>query len=804
MLYLTFGFSQQPTDCIDAVVVCGNSNISLDVNGIGTQELGFGQNCSGRENNSVWFKVTLVTNGTLGFTLRPNSTAITEDYDFFVFGPDVSCGNLGQSIRCSTTNPQQANQGNNLTGMNETSTDTTEGPGADGNSFVKWLDVLAGETYYIVIDRPIGNSPFSLEWTGSATFSDPPTDGSISTGTSLDLENCDVNMPFTDGFTNFNLTDNTAAIIGTQTDVNITYHASESDANIGFNELSSPYTNRANPQTIYARITNTITECFELTSFNLNVNFGPDFSQPSDYILCDDLNDGDDKNGQTIFNLSAKNDEVLNGQNPADFNISYYSSSTNAEIKNAALPNLYYNNTAFNEQIFVRIEDILNPDCKNITTLNLIVNPLPQAFNHTILQCDEDGLVDGFTTFNLNQANANLTGGVMGISTKFYTDTARTNQVNATSFNNTENPQTIYVELIDDQTGCTSYSQLTLEVSTTDVNDAALPPICDDDGTEDGFHVFNLNDANSLIITGIPLTGLNISYYETYNNALLEQSPLNTSFTNTIPYNQTIFARVENQNNCYGISEVSLSVNSLPDIVTNDLEYYCLNTFPVTIPINAEITNDSPSNYTYNWSTGENLYEIQINQTGTYTVTVTNANGCSKQRTIIVEPSNIATFESINVVDVVENNTITVLVSGEGDYEYQLVDNNNTIITPYQESNVFEYVAPGLYTVYVSDIKNNCGIVNSRVSVIGFPRFFTPNNDSVNDTWQVYGVSDMFQPQTKILIFNRFGKLIKELSPTSNGWDGTFNGTKLPTDDYWFYVKLEDGRIFKNHFTLKR
>jgi gliding motility-associated-like protein len=73
----------------------------------------------------------------------------------------------------------------------------------------------------------------------------------------------------------------------------------------------------------------------------------------------------------------------------------------------------------------------------------------------------------------------------------------------------------------------------------------------------------------------------------------------------------------------------------------------------------------------------------------------------------------------------------------------------------------------------------------------------------MNDTWQIYGVSKIFQPDSKIYIFNRFGKLIKEISPSEKGWDGTLNGKKLPTDDYWFQVTLQDGRMFKSHFTLK-
>ena len=62
----------------------------------------------------------------------------------------------------------------------------------------------------------------------------------------------------------------------------------------------------------------------------------------------------------------------------------------------------------------------------------------------------------------------------------------------------------------------------------------------------------------------------------------------------------------------------------------------------------------------------------------------------------------------------------------------------------------------------------------------------------------------MVQPGTVIRIFNRYGKLLKELNPLGQGWDGTFSGTNLPADDYWFQVNLEDGRVFKSHFTLKR
>lgn len=793
--------AQSPTDCIDSVTVCGNSDISLNSNGIGIQELS-GNNSCNQETNSIWLSVTLVTGGTLGFTLTPNSTNIVVDYDFFVFGPNVSCGNIGQAIRCSANNPMQSNQGNNLTGMNGTETDTFEGPGNGGNSFVRWLDVNAGETYYIVIDRPEGNSPFNLEWTGTATFAEPPTDESSISGTALDLEQCDDIAPFSDGISEFNLSDNTIPITGNQTGTTITYHNSESDANIGINPLSSPFRNTTNPQTIHARITNNTTGCFELTNFQLNVNQGPNFIEPSDYILCDNLDDGDDKNGRVIFDLSSKNDEILAGQNPSDFNVLYYASRFNAENRTGELPNFYYNFNPFNEQIFIRIEEASNYNCSSITILNLQVDETPDSFNSTLIQCDEDGLADGLTTFNLNEANNFLTGGIANVSTLFYTDVTRTSEVNGDSFINTINPQIIFVEVVNDITGCISNSELILDVTATDSNNAFLST-CDDDGIEDGLHVFDLTNANSDILNGLP-TGLDIVFYNSFIDSVLEQNPINTNFTNTTPNFQTVYARVENANDCYGISEVFLTVLPLPDIKTEDLFYYCLNYFPAPLTIDAGV-NDNPNDYSYNWSNGDTTYETQINTVGEYTVIVTNNNNCSKVRTVTIEPSSSATFSvpNFDVKDASSNNIITIFVSGEGIYQYSLIDEFGNTIQPFQDSNIFENVFPGIYSVSVTDVKNNCGTVGAKVSVIGFPKFFTPNNDGVNDTWQIIGISNMFQPNTRVQIFNRFGKLVKQLDPTGEGWNGLFNGQKLPSDDYWFSIKLQDGRLFKNHFTLK-
>ncbi|NJM80440.1 MAG: T9SS type B sorting domain-containing protein [Flavobacterium sp.] len=146
------------------------------------------------------------------------------------------------------------------------------------------------------------------------------------------------------------------------------------------------------------------------------------------------------------------------------------------------------------------------------------------------------------------------------------------------------------------------------------------------------------------------------------------------------------------------------------------------------------------------------------------------------------------------------NRTITVYASLDGFYEYQL-DNG---IPQYE--NVFQNVEPGAHIVTVSDVNGCSASITKEVIIIDYPKFFTPNGDGYNDYWNIIGLN---QPDAKIYIFDRYGKLLKQISTETQGWDGTFNGAQLPSTDYWFtidYVNVENNNKnqFKAHFTLKR
>jgi PKD repeat protein len=378
----------------------------------------------------------------------------------------------------------------------------------------------------------------------------------------------------------------------------IKYYESQVNADMDADALVMPYQNTSNPQTLFARIENNSNqECFDTTSFLLTVFDTPTANAVANNEVCDDFVDGDGSNGQKITNLQIFDTDVLGSQDPLKFRVSYYQSQTEADTKTNPHPNLYYNVTPITEEVFVRIETILNQSCFDTASFNLVINPLPEVMDLNLSQCDEDGIYDGLTLFNLTEINATIINNVPDRAIKFYTSlTAAQNsvdEIDGTAFSNTSNPQTVYVQLIDTNTNCFDISELTLTVNVTTGTDTTLES-CDSDGTEDGFFNFTLTDADAAVLAGLPVT-YTLSYYETYQEALLETNPLTANYTNTTPYNQTLFARIENDNNCYGINQVELVVFELPDIVIEEERIYCLNTFPAIITLDGGILNGFPN-----------------------------------------------------------------------------------------------------------------------------------------------------------------------------------------------------------------
>ncbi len=177
---------------------------------------------------------------------------------------------------------------------------------------------------------------------------------------------------------------------------------------------------------------------------------------------------------------------------------------------------------------------------------------------------------------------------------------------------------------------------------------------------------------------------------------------------------------------------------------------------------------------------------------------------CPSEQIFSLIVSTPARITGVTLAEIATGTRITVSAEGPGDYEYAL----DNIDGPYQDSNVFETTAEFEYRIYVRD-KFGCGIteeiVNQDLTLNGFPKFFTPNGDGINDFWQFILPEALNEnPLEVIYIFDRSGNLLAQIDPFSQGWDGNLNGGPLPSSDYWFRARLINERIVNGHFTLKR
>ncbi|SNR16906.1 T9SS type B sorting domain-containing protein [Tenacibaculum jejuense] len=663
-----------------------------------------------------------------------------------------------------------------------------------------------------------------------------------------------------DGLHSFDLqNDINPQILGTQSasQFEVVYFSDIGDANSNntANALPNPYTNPSpnSNQTIYARIHNNGNPdvCFDVTSFMLNVSSLPIPTQPVDYEACDDTANGGDTDG--FFNnfiLSSKDNEILGSLSAAQYNVTYHTSLSGAQTDNTTDridKNAAYRNTTTNEQtIYVRVENRANTDCFTVSEpgtsflpFELVVNPLPVLTNPNVLieQCENDG--DLAATINLTQAQINISNNHTNETFKYYptqpdaiADSAEiTDPVNYSANNN----DTVWVRTISDK-GCFRISQLDITINFAadivyDKEFTACDDFLDADGNDtsnnddtDGITVFDLSNAETEIkdlFAPAIRNDLNILFFEneTDRDIVTNQITDIRNYRNTnIPANtqQTVFVKIvnRNNNNCTGLSKLFIRTLPLPNFDVTSPQILCLNNL-------SSIEAENPDgNYNYEWTRNGDPTVIGNNQTldltrgGSYQVTAINTTTlCRRSKTIIVNESIIASVNQndVTIVDDSQNNSITIDNSstnlGIGDYEFALQDETNQIVIDFQDSPKFENLQGGIYTILIRD-KNNCGVAQLDVSVLEFPDFFTPNNDGVNDLWNVRGTNSFFYPKSNISIFDRFGKLITSLQIDGEGWNGLYNGRNLPSNDYWFNIELTDrnGKTFtrRGHFSLLR
>jgi gliding motility-associated-like protein len=334
--------------------------------------------------------------------------------------------------------------------------------------------------------------------------------------------------------------------------------------------------------------------------------------------------------------------------------------------------------------------------------------------------------------------------------------------------------------------------------------------------------VFDTEECGTYVLPTLPTTTYNINYYtQPGGNAADLITDLNIENTSDVSesYTYYVHASAIGNPNCNDEIAFTFTVHPLLDI-TIDGGIICVDAEDPTVVYRPIWLSSglNPAEFIVNWYLNGTLMgtgpTYLATQAGTYDVEFikltpnVGANCNFNNTTVTIVESNPAVAD-FTVSSAFENNTfITITITGGiGDYVYQLEypDGN---VGNFQTSNVFSNLATGEYYVTIFDTFGDCYPTRvGPIYIINYPKFFTPNGDGFNDNWNIWDLR--YQSDAIISIFDRYGKFLKQISPASSGWDGTYNGKQLPSTDYWFTVDYlpqnsQTRQLFKAHFSMKR
>ncbi|MCW3160431.1 T9SS type B sorting domain-containing protein [Chryseobacterium oryctis] len=450
-------FWAQNNDCVSAIPICSNANITLTPSGIGNDDEG-NVGCLNGENNSIWFTFSTLTAGTLTFVINPVNNV---DYDWALYGPDLNCTQIQTAtpLRCSYDAP---GPGQYATGLNMTSLDTSEGAATDnlGNSsdgMVKYIDVVPGQVYYLLVDNFSPTiSQFSLTFGGSAGLLTPFDDPVLQPYPFIvPGANHDGKIDICGNPVMYNFSTLTAQILNNNPNFIVKYYNSATDALDDVNAITTPvsvstantyhyvisYSDPTSPASFLNKCKQFGTINFVDRSFALNT---------ATITECSNNN-----SGTALYDLTSVNI----GLTP-NLNVKYYPSmpDLNAGTNEITIPYAY---TSAEGSVFVKATNEF--DCVTIAEIKLKFHPIVTINNDAILRSCFIETNPSTALFNLTVATVT---GQTGITKEYYP--SMTDAVNGT--NPIPNPTAYiapsgvaYVKVINAQ-GCYAVAKVTLVV----------------------------------------------------------------------------------------------------------------------------------------------------------------------------------------------------------------------------------------------------------------------------------------------------------------------------------------------------
>ncbi|MGG7035363.1 MAG: choice-of-anchor L domain-containing protein [Flavobacterium sp.] len=505
--------------------------------------------------------------------------------------------------------------------------------------------------------------------------------------------------------------------------------------------------------------------------------------EPNDLFAC--------KGANTTFDLTENVPVVLGGLNKNDFKIDYYHSQSDADNMMNPIANFDKYLGTEGETIFMAVEYYgAESSCIPVKTFKLLFGPGPSG---TIKYSPETDVaefcMESSSSINVLKSTVFTEGGVYSVEpTVGLTVDSITGDLNLA---NSIPGDYVISYKIAAKNGCDEHIAIA-KVRVNACNTVVMNPISP------------ICQGDSVVLTCTDM-GLGITYVWSDEKGVLGKTtvpefalPLTPKKAGNFVY--SVMTSVESVNSI--ASSRILVVNPLPEPALKEKAYICADAGVTILDTeldsnqygfvwykeNEEIANEVLNFYE---ATEEAMYKVEV---------VDLVTGCKSSSTTEVLKSVAPNTVKAQVATgyFVENAKIVVTASPVGDYQYQLDGGE------FQESNIFEKVDYGNHDIIVRD-KGGCAELATTVMVVDYPRFFTPNGDGFNDAWNISVLSD--QSDAEIFIFDRYGKLLKQIIPAGTGWDGTLNGEPLPADDYWFVVNFTENGIkktFKSNFSLLR
>ncbi|RYY72887.1 MAG: T9SS type B sorting domain-containing protein, partial [Gammaproteobacteria bacterium] len=597
------------------------------------------------------------------------------------------------------------------------------------------------------------------------------------------------------------------------------YYHNLSDAQGGIGEIlpTDGYVNQGVAESLVIAVTDLATGCRAYVGFTIVVAPLPDprdwnAGTPGTLTACED-----GQTGQGIFDISGIGAFLANGDTNMTF--SYHPTLADAEAGTNAITDPL---TAFHYAsgtLYIRVEENTYIDyltgqyCHVVVELQLNVNPSPDLETGVVRTECEFPSGSGQMQFDLTEAAPLvLSAGQNPADFTFAYADAGGPIATPTSYTNTSSPQAITVTVTNVATGCSYAVTFDLVVKPgADAAPYAFAPKCDDYGDlADGIALFDLTQADATVLAGQAAGQFTVSYYESQADALANTGAIPAQ--DLAAYESataTLWAVVYNLGTgttpdpapCYSVPvQVTLTVEPVPTPTISGGDTICVDNATNT-PGAVTLTASPAGNYTYDWymdgqPTGLTGQSIQVDIPGDYTVVLTSNSALAcvspvSQAFTVVESSQPFNASYTISGAFQDNQSVQITVDGVNPQGFEYSMDGGPWLA---NGGLFTNVGPGEHTVLV---RSACGTSDAVVfTLINYPHFFTPNGDGFNEVWNTYGLAN--DGRTKIYIFDRYGKLIKQIAPdpmgpeSGNGWDGTFNGKPMPSTDYWFLVEYPD------------